>query len=248
MYSDIVDALEHILSELAPVANDLNEQVEALAERMESIDGSLDNADLGEITGSIVEHLNQACRLLKDIENNFSRPSESGKNFIEILKEHFDSGTIGIPEGEFESVLKDEAVRLESIGLNEVVVNLVIQQMRKMKGELQQAHPFESPDNLLEIIKVTQTRICMISEYGREFVQWSPVPYLRAAAGGVVNVCVITGDALTPFVVHDPTLKSYVLAAKSVYSGFRKLKENGLKLFEGIQRFRRFRLRGHMKD
>ncbi|MEW8332988.1 MAG: hypothetical protein AB2692_18785 [Candidatus Thiodiazotropha sp.] len=239
---EIVEALEALVSELSPIANELYEKVEVLAETAESVDNDLERSVLIE---GITEQLNLACKVITRLQGAFSSTNENGTTFIEMLDKCYGVGTIGITEGDFETLLNSEANRLDGIGLNEVVIDLVLHQMQEAKKKLMSDQPMEDANNILNVIDTTQKRICHVAEQGNEFVNSSPIPYLRAAAGCVINVCVVTGDALTPFVVQDPTLKSYAIAVKSVYSGYNKLKEHGRKLLEGIQAFRRRRLRNY---
>jgi len=235
-----MEALEKLVSELSPIANELNEKVDDLAEKTESINNEFEKAEL---VKEIFKQLNQACDVLKRLIEALSNHSGDGETFFDLINKCYGVGTVGVIEGEFETILNVESKRLGEIGLSEDVIDLVINQMQEIKEELLAGQPMEDANNILLLIETTQKRLCYIAEQGSDFISSSPIPYLRAAAGCVINVCVVTGDALTPFVVQDPTLKSYAIAIKSVYTGYHKLKEHGRKLLEGIQAFNRRMLR-----
>lgn len=243
-FGETVDFLENLVKRLSPVANELNDKVEMLADQIGEVDDELEGSE--ELISDIKNNLNSACSILSELTAAFSESDSEGRIFVDELKKRFSSVSIGIVEGEFESILNSEAERLLGLQLNEVVVDLIIRQMREGRSELRGPQPMEDPNNILDVIKNTKKRICDLSHYGDQFKKRSSIVYLRAATGCVINVCVVTGDALTPFVVQDPTLKSYAIAVKSVFSGFRKLKEHGSKLLEGINLFRRRILRNHM--
>ena len=235
MSDDVITILENLTGQLAPIANDLHENIKALTDEVETVDQKLKKA---EVIEEVVKLLNRACDVITKIHRAFSDPDEHGNTFIKMLNDRFEVGTIGIVEDDFETLLRLEAERLTQIGLNEVVVDLVLEQMKESMDELIAPQPMERAENILWMIDTTREKICEIANRGQNFVKFSSISQMRAAAGCVINVCVVTGDALSPFVVPDPTLKTYVIAVKSVSSGCKNLKKHGKVLLEGIIAFK----------
>ncbi len=137
MPDEIVNLIEELVSELSPIANELNEDVERLADIAEGIDTDLDREEL---FAEITEQLNKACSVLKKLKEAFSKVNNNGESFVDMIKNHYGSGSIGIIEGEFQTILNAESERLKQIGLNEVVIDLVIQQMKTNEIKLRIEH------------------------------------------------------------------------------------------------------------